>query len=139
MMRMLGWVALLSVAFPGVSVAQTFDAIGTRAAGMGGAFVGVADDASAAYWNPAGFAAGSFFSLTLDRAAAKVVPEGAAVAGSRSGLLIAIGAPPVALSYYRLRSTMLETVLTPTPEVAGSQTQTAAALVRLETLVTHHM
>ena len=36
---------------------------GSRAAGMGGAFVAVADDASAVYWNPAGFAAGSFFSL----------------------------------------------------------------------------
>jgi hypothetical protein len=28
--------------------------VGTRAAGMGGAFIAVADDASAAYWNPAG-------------------------------------------------------------------------------------
>ena len=28
--------------------------IGARALGMGGAFVSVADDASAAYWNPAG-------------------------------------------------------------------------------------
>jgi hypothetical protein len=28
--------------------------VGVRAIGMGGAFVGVADDASAAYWNPAG-------------------------------------------------------------------------------------
>ncbi|MDD5529936.1 MAG: hypothetical protein PHX21_07895 [bacterium] len=28
--------------------------VGTRAQGMGGAFVGVADDASATYWNPAG-------------------------------------------------------------------------------------
>ncbi len=28
--------------------------VGTRASGMGGAFIAVADDASAAYWNPAG-------------------------------------------------------------------------------------
>lgn len=28
--------------------------VGSRALGMGGAFVGIADDASAAYWNPAG-------------------------------------------------------------------------------------
>ena len=33
---------------------------------MGGAFVGVADDASAIYWNPAGLAAGSYFSLVVD-------------------------------------------------------------------------
>ncbi len=30
--------------------------VGARAAGMGGAFVGLADDASAMYWNPAGIA-----------------------------------------------------------------------------------
>ena len=30
--------------------------VGARALGMGGAFVGLADDASAAYWNPAGLA-----------------------------------------------------------------------------------
>ncbi len=32
--------------------AQGFEAVGTRALGMGGAFVAVADDASAVYWNP---------------------------------------------------------------------------------------
>jgi hypothetical protein len=31
------------------AAAQSFDTVGTRAAGMGGAFVAVADDASAAY------------------------------------------------------------------------------------------
>src|SRR5438552_15283744 len=36
--------------------AQTFDQLGERAQGMGGAFVAVADDASAIYWNPAGLA-----------------------------------------------------------------------------------
>jgi len=38
-----------------------------RAAGMGGAFTAVADDASAAVWNPAGLASGSYFSGVLDR------------------------------------------------------------------------
>ena len=33
---------------------------------MGGAFTAVADDGSAAFWNPAGFASGSFFSLVVD-------------------------------------------------------------------------
>lgn len=34
----------------------SLNSIGSRALGMGGAFVGLADDASAVYWNPAGLA-----------------------------------------------------------------------------------
>ncbi len=34
----------------------SLNSIGTRALGMGGAFVGLADDATAIYWNPAGLA-----------------------------------------------------------------------------------
>src|SRR5438045_650353 len=85
--------------------AQTFEAVGTRAAGMGGAFVAVADDASAAYWNPAGFASGNMFSLVVDRGTSEsdpAVPEGAR---KGSGFLFAMGMPAVGLSYYQLRST----------------------------------
>jgi hypothetical protein len=65
--------------------------VGVRAAGMGGAFTAVADDASASFWNPAGFASGSFFSLVVDRNALD----------RRSALFVAIGTPPLGLSYYR--------------------------------------
>jgi hypothetical protein len=58
---------------------------------MGGAFTAVADDGSAAYWNPAGFATGSFFSLVLDTNQLD----------RRSGWLLALGTPPLGLSYYR--------------------------------------
>ena len=40
--------------------------VGTRASGMAGAFVAVADDATAVYWNPAGVATGSLVSVVLD-------------------------------------------------------------------------
>jgi hypothetical protein len=66
-------------------------AVGVRAAGMGGAFTAVADDASAAFWNPAGFASGSFFSLILD----------ANVLDRRRGTLLALGTPPLGIAYYR--------------------------------------
>src|SRR5215208_4759230 len=92
---------LLLAASIGSAGAQTFDAAGSRAAGMGGAFVAVADDASAAYWNPAGFAAGSFFSLVLDRTTAGVDPANGDRPGTQSGMLFAIGAPALGLSYYR--------------------------------------
>jgi hypothetical protein len=103
---------------------------------MGGAFVAVADDASAAYWNPGGFAAGNFLSMVLDRNTAKVNPGGSDGGGSGSGLLVAVGMPALGLSYYRLRSTTLWA-----PDRAGDAQPTARTdlnEVRLDTLVTHH-
>ena len=64
--------------------AQSAPPPGVRAAGMGGAFTAVADDASAVFWNPAGLASGSFFSLVLDRNTADDAST-----------------PPLGLSYYR--------------------------------------
>ena len=126
-------VAAVLLAFPTpILQAQTYDAVGTRAAGMGGAFVAVADDASAAYWNPAGFAAGSFFSLVLDRNASKTPPK-AAAGGSQSAVLLALGAPPLGFSYYRLRTT----VSSPVGGALGG-TPSGSPAVRFETLTTHH-
>ena len=64
---------------------------GTRASGLGGAFTGVADDASAVFWNPAGLASGAFFSLVLDHSARD----------DGSATLLALSTPPLGLSYYR--------------------------------------
>src|SRR5688500_16629352 len=79
--------------------AQSLDAISTRAQGMAGAFVGVADDASAVYWNPAGLAGGAYFSLVLDASGGRAVPEDEAEATSRSGWLLALTTPALGLSY----------------------------------------
>ncbi|HXE79687.1 MAG TPA: conjugal transfer protein TraF [Vicinamibacterales bacterium] len=43
-----------------------FESVGTRALGMGGAFVAVADDASATYWNPAGLPGIAFFDASFE-------------------------------------------------------------------------
>jgi hypothetical protein len=72
-------------------------AIGVRATGMGGAFTAVADDGSAAYWNPAGLATGSFFSLLIDRN----------TLDRQSALLVAVGTPPLGIVYYRTASAEL--------------------------------
>lgn len=106
--------------------AQTFETLGTRAAGMGGAFVAVADDATAVYWNPAGLAlGGSYFSLILDHNQGQAEPEDIRHAGSRSASIIALTTLPVGVSYYRLTSS----TVTPT---ADPQT------MRLNRLTTHH-
>jgi hypothetical protein len=129
---MLQWVVSAGIVLAGAVpplAAQTFEAVGTRAAGMGGAFVAVADDASAAYWNPAGFASGSVFSLVIDRSRAELDPPGTGSAGSRSGFLMALGTPAVALSYYRLRSLAVN----PLAGLAGTDA------VQADTLVTHHV
>lgn len=125
--------ALVLAAGTAQAGAQTFDTVGTRAAGMGGAFVAVADDASAAYWNPAGFAAGSFFTLVIDRTSARVEPDSTGGGGSRSGLLLALGAPAVGLSYYRLRNSV---IVTPGSE-AGNRNAPGTGEVRVDALVTH--
>jgi hypothetical protein len=120
--------------WPLAVAAQPFESVGSRAVGMGGAFVAVSDDASAAYWNPAGFASGAFLSLVLDRTTATVNPRDRGGAGSHSGYLIALGAPPIGLSYYRVRHTTVSATRATEPEVpvqGGDE-------VRLDSLVTHH-
>ena len=109
--------------------AQTFEAAGTRAAGMGGAFVAVADDASAVYWNPAGLAlGGNYFSLLIDTMQGQSDPDDIPQAGRGSGTLVALSTPPLGLSYYRLSATRLR----PVP------TFTADPVTHLERLTTHH-
>jgi hypothetical protein len=76
---------------PSPALAQAEAPVGVRAAGMGGAFTAVADDASAVFWNPGGLASGAFFSVVLDGNRMD----------DRSAMLIALGTPPLALSYYR--------------------------------------
>lgn len=135
--RALGAVVLSQVALPIPAVAQSFESMGTRAAGMAGAFVAVADDASAVYWNPGALAAGSYFSLVLDRLGSEAQPEAGVPAGSRSGSLIAISAPALGLSYYRLRGTILAPATT-AQHLAG-QNGTATGDIQVQALITHHL
>jgi F plasmid transfer operon, TraF, protein len=73
------FIVLLFLTLPSSLSAQTFGGVGTRAEGMGGAFVAIADDASAIYWNPAGVATGTTFDLQGSVAKDKTVFIGAAV------------------------------------------------------------
>jgi hypothetical protein len=122
---------------PHAAAAQPADTIGTRPAGMAGAFVAVADDASAVYWNPGGLAAGSYFSLVIDRTEGSTGTTGLS-AGGRSGFLIALAAPALGLTYYRLRATTLTTPDLATAADGLGRNPIKPGEVRLDTLVTHH-
>jgi hypothetical protein len=98
-------VAFLSLAAPPVH-AQIVEIVGSRAAGMGGAFVAVADDSSATWWNPAGLAAGPFLDLALARSVAGV--EQSVPARRDRASWFALGTPPFGFSYYRLRLTDIQ-------------------------------
>ena len=66
--------------------AQPFETVGVRALGMGGAFVAVADDATANYWNPAGLT-DLFFSAVLEvqRTDTRLSPDPFLREGTRDG------------------------------------------------------
>ena len=81
---------------PPAAFAQRFDDFGVRAQGMGGAFVAVADDSSATWWNPAGLAN----ALTFVDASASILKDG--------GRSVALAFPSLGVSYYRLRVSQIQ-------------------------------
>src|SRR6188474_1628118 len=90
----------LILALGSPTAAQSFESVGSRALGMGGAFVAVASDSSATWWNPAGLAAGPFLDLAIGRA---VTEAGDGRGGRRDGAdWFALATPPFGLAYYRL-------------------------------------
>ena len=139
MPRILAVAIAILMTLPSLASAQSFGAAGTRAAGMGGAFVGVADDATAIYWNPAGLAAGAYFSLVLDGGAAEISPGGSALGGDDSNFLLALAMPALGLGYYRLHSRTVSPPATLEPFGPSSPPLlTAVSELRVDTLVTHH-
>src|SRR5688500_18540854 len=101
-MRIIAAFALIVVLTSPYSVhAQTFGGVGTRAEGMAGAFVAVADDATAVYWNPAGIATGATFDLQV-------------ATGRESTMFFGAALPVLGASYYRTSD------VTGLPTVSGS-------------------
>jgi hypothetical protein len=129
-LRILVATALMTPGLAGEAFPQAFESAGTRAQGMAGAFVAVADDASAVYWNPGALASGAYFSLLLDTTRAEAAPDDVNTGASRSASMLAISAPAVGLTYYRLRQTTAIPVSS-----FGDLDQPG---IRLDSLITHH-
>lgn len=95
---------VLTLFGPASATAQIYETVGTRAQGMAGAFVAVADDATATWWNPAGIAV-NYFSAVIERGEAEEPPDAGPHEPSwrgRTGSFAALF-PALGLSYYRLR------------------------------------
>jgi hypothetical protein len=100
-------VVSILAAVGGECAAQGQEALGVRAQGMGGAFVAVADDATATYWNPAGLARGAIVSAVVEQSwSANGEPDAPAFRSSQQGTasFVGLSLPPIGVSYYRLRS-----------------------------------
>jgi len=99
------------VALPVAAAAQqTFEVVGSRALGMGGAFVAVADDPTAVFWNPAGLASGQPAGATIEWVRFRNGDrKGTPVAGpwQRSAKFVSLGTWPIGLSYASFDETVL--------------------------------
>src|SRR5713101_6821843 len=99
--------------------AQEYEAVGIRAQGMGGAFVALADDATASWWNAAGLATGAYFN--------GIVEDGRPGDAARTqGLAMAF--PALGLSYYRLSISEIQPISSIAANVGSRQDQGSAGL-----------
>ena len=104
---------------------------------MGGAFVAIADDASAIYWNPAALATGAVFSAVFDYGAAEATPDRLTRAGSQSATFLGFGVPALGAGYYRLRATTVGPAAVPADRLDAPRNLDGQG-VRIASLVTHH-
>lgn len=98
-------VLFATLAVAGPASGQTFESVGVRAQGMGGAFVAVADDATASWWNPAGLATGAYLSGVFERAQTTepAEPADGGPGARQTANSLAVAFPALGLSYYRVR------------------------------------
>ena len=125
----------LGVAAARPAAAQIYESVGTRAQGLGGAFVAVADDATASWWNPAGLATGAYFNVVLERGRTTEPAEPDETGGSPARRVSSGGFsaafPALGLSYYRLRASEIGVPASTAAPGDGRQDQRAGATAGL--------
>ena len=75
--------------------------LGARAASMGGAFTGVADDSTAFHWNPAGIAFGAFLGAGIYHGREESDRDGSMFEDRATGLSLEYTFMGVALTQFR--------------------------------------
>lgn len=111
-----------------LAFAQNTESVGVRAAGMGGAFVAVASDSSATWWNPAGIAAGPFVDVALARTAVQTKEQ--LPAWRQKTSWFALATPPLGISYYRFRFTDIQPFNPTGPNTPDREERRAGVPVR---------
>src|SRR3954470_7838817 len=86
----------LLVCAPLQALAPSIESVGIRAQGVAGAFVAVADDATATWWNPAGLPHSQSFI------------DGVVEVGRGGHWGVAVGFPALGLSYYHLNISQIQ-------------------------------
>jgi hypothetical protein len=92
------------------ALAQPFEVVGSRALGMAGAFVAVADDATGVYWNPAGLASGQPAGAIVEwHRFRSGDPDAIPVSGpwKRTAGLMSLGTWPIGVSIARIEEVRL--------------------------------
>jgi hypothetical protein len=103
-----------AICAPLTAYAQRIDDVGARAQGMAGAFVAVANDATATWWNPAGLAHGlSFVDFTAE-------------IDQDKGRAVAVGFPSLGVSYYHRNISQIQPSNSTEPGGSGRQDLGAA-------------
>jgi len=104
-----GFWTFAAMCAPLTAYAQRLDEVGVRAQGMAGAFVAVANDATATWWNPAGLANGlSFADLTAE-------------IDQHGGRAVAVGFPSLGVSYYHRNISQIQPSNSTEPGGSGRQ------------------
>ncbi len=80
--------------------AQSLESVGVRAAGMAGAFVAVASDSSAIWWNPGALPAGSFVDASIGHMTASDTGEGSEASARATTLAFALPMAGLHLARY---------------------------------------
>ncbi len=124
-------------AIPAPVSAQTFELIGSRALGMGGAFVAVANDPSAVFWNPAGLASGQPAGATIEWVRFRFGDHDAPISAGpwrRSAKFVSLGTWPIGMSFANFDEVRLVTGAEGTLESLRFSTKHYGATL-LQTLV----
>ena len=136
---LIGLGGLVAAALPSSARAQGFDLVGVRPRGMGGAFVAVADDASATWWNPAGLPGTLVFDGVADIVALSSGTDrpidDASSAGQDVAWQVAAAFPVAAISYTRVHQWRFDEV--PTAGAPGSR-QEGGRVPTTRSLLTQH-